>query len=197
MLPKVERSNRFALVDDGGRQVLRCCPDKSASSYAAVVSVDLARTPVLRWRWKVSRALDGSDITRKGGDDFAARLYVLFDLPLDKLSLTDRLKIQAARVLSGGDVPAAALCYVWGMAQPVGFTGWNAYTDRLRMIVVESGARHAGVWRSESRDVSQDFRAAFNLDVPPVAGVAVGADTDNTGDSVEARFADLSFGTSG
>ncbi len=195
-LPKVDRQNQFALVDDGGSKVLQVKSDKSASSYATAVTIDPAKTPWLHWRWKVSHALDGSDISKKPGDDFAARVYVLFDLPLDQLSFGDQLKIRAARALSGGDVPAAALCYVWGKVQAVGFTGWNAYTDRLRMIVVESGASHAGEWRSESRDVAKDFRAAFQLDAPPVGGIAVSADTDNTGDSVEAWFGDLSFSAS-
>ncbi|MEO7243521.1 MAG: DUF3047 domain-containing protein [Variovorax sp.] len=193
LLPKVDRPNRFALVEDEGKAVLQVQSDKSASSYLALVSIDPAKTPFLHWRWKVSRALDGSDITAKAGDDFAARVYVLFDLPLDELSFGDRLKIRAARALTSGEIPTAALCYVWGKAQPVGFTGWNAYTDRLRMIVVDSGSSQAGKWRSATRNVAEDFRAAFNLAAPPVRGIAIGSDTDNTGESVETRFGDLSF----
>ena len=86
-----------------------------------------------------------------------------------------------------------ALCYVWGTAQAAGESGWNAYTDRLRMIVVDSGNAHVGQWRDVVRDVAADFRAAFGDPVPTISGVAVGADTDNSGDQVEARFGDLWF----
>jgi len=61
------------------------------------------------------------------------------------------------------------------------------------MIVVDSGATHAGQWREVVRDVAADFRAAFGDPLPAVSGIAVAADTDNTGERVEARFGDLWF----
>lgn len=195
LLPRVRRANQFAFVDDAGDSVLQVQSDASASMLVAPMAIDLAATPYLRWRWKVSKSLSGSDVRTKAGDDYAARLYVLFDLPLGRLSLADQLAIRTARLLDGGDVPTAALCYVWGSAQAPGRTAWNPYTSRLRMIVVESGAAFAGQWRQAVRDVARDYREAFGGEVPPVTAVAVGADTDNTRDSVEARFGDLSFGS--
>ena len=192
-LPAVERPNHYDLMADAGTTVLRVASDRSASTLALAQRVDLAATPLLRWRWRVSRPISASDLRRKAGDDYAARVYVLFDLPPERLSVGDRLKIAAARLLHGADLPAAALCYVWGTAQAVGESGWNAYTDRLRMIVVDSGATHAGQWREVVRDVAADFRAAFGDPLPAVSGIAVAADTDNTGELVEARFGDLWF----
>lgn len=193
VLPSVERANRFDLVGDGGATVLRVLSERSASTLAAVQRIDTSATPRLRWRWRVSNPVAGSDLQRKAGDDYAARVYVLFDFPLDRLGVGDRLKISTARLLHGADLPAAALCYVWGTAQAAGESGWNAYTDRLRMIVVDAGEAYAGQWREKDRDVAADFRAAFGDPVPAVSGVAVGADTDNTGEKVEARFGDLWF----
>jgi hypothetical protein len=192
-LTSVERANRFDLVADQGGTVLRVISDRSASSLAAALRVDPAVTPLLHWRWRVSQAVAGSDLRRKAGDDYAARVYVLFDLPPERLGFGDRMRIAAARLLHGADLPAAALCYVWGTAQSVGESGWNAYTDRLRMIVVDSGNALAGQWREVVRDVAADFRAAFGEPVPMISGVALAADTDNTGTRVEARFGDLWF----
>ena len=141
----------------------------------------------------MSNSVAASDLRRKAGDDYAGRVYVLFDLPPERLRVADRLKIAAARLLHGADLPAAALCYVWGTAQAAGESGWNAYTDRLRMLVVDSGNGHAGQWREVVRDVAADFRAAFGEPVPAISGVAVAADTDNSGERVEARFGDLWF----
>lgn len=193
-LPGVERSNRFELVADEGATVLRVLSERSASSLGIMRRVDPAKTPWLRWRWRVSNVVEGSDLRRKAGDDYAARVYVLFDLPSERLSVGDRLKISAARLLHGNHLPAAALCYVWGTAQAVGESGWNPYTDRVRMIVVDSGKARVGQWREVARDVASDFRAAFGGPVPAILGVALAADTDNTGEKVEARFSDLSFG---
>ena len=175
--------------------VLRVRSSGATLSWVARVDIDASATPWLQWRWRVSRALDGSDVRSKAGDDYAARLYVLFDLSLDQLSFGDRLKIQAARAISGVDVPAAAICYVWGgSAQPAGSSAWNPYTNRVRMIVVDSPRGSvAGTWRNHARDVRQDWASAFGGRMPRVAAVAVGADTDNTGESVETWFDDLRF----
>jgi hypothetical protein len=172
-LPSVERANRFDLLADDGRTVLRVLSDRSASSLALAKRVDPAATPLLRWRWRVSHPVAGSDLRRKAGDDYAARVYVLFDLPPERLGVGDRMKMAAARLLHGAELPAAALCYVWGTAQAAGESGWNAYTDRLRMIVVDSGNAHAGQWRDVVRDVAADFRAAFGDPLPVISGIAL------------------------
>ena len=190
-LPKVERANAFAVVQDGARRVLQVRSKQSSSSWVSQLSIDASQRPWLHWEWKVSHALAGSDFGSKGGDDFAARLYVFFDLPPERLSLGERLQLGAARALSGNDLPAAALCYVWGSAQPVGASGPNPYTDRVRMVVVDSQGAQAGRWRSHARDLRRDWADAFGGALPRVGGVAVGADTDNTGDQVTAWFGDL------
>ncbi|MEO8411845.1 MAG: DUF3047 domain-containing protein [Propionivibrio sp.] len=192
-LPNVERPNRFDLVSENGQRVLRVVSDRSASTLAFALRADAAATPWLSWRWQISHAVDGSDFRSKAGDDYAARVYVLFDLPAERLGLGDRVKMSAAKLLHGTEIPAAALCYIWGNRQAVGEAGWNAYTDRLRMLVVDSGNEHAGQWRDVARNVAADFVAAFGAPVPPIVGIAVSADTDTTGEAVEARFGDFSL----
>ena len=194
-LPKVERENRYTLVEDmpDGRAqtVLRIDSEAAASTLAHPLAVDPAERPWLSWRWKVSAPVAGSDFRRKEGDDYAARVYVLFDYPVERLSFGERAAIALARVLHGAELPTAALAYVWGTAQAAGAIGPNPYTDRVRMVVVDSGAARAGQWVSVRRNVAEDFRAAFGEEAPPITGIAVGADTDNTGEAVTAWFADL------
>jgi hypothetical protein len=191
-LPKVERANEHEIVaDETGTPVLQIRSAASASSWLTRLDVDAHERPWLRWRWKVERSLPGSDLRRKAGDDHAARLYVIFDLPLERLSLADRLRISAARALTGTDLPAAAICYVWGHVQPAGSTAWNPYTDRVRMVVLDSGDERAGQWQRHGRHLLQDWTEAFGGPMPRVSGLAVGADTDNTGDRVTSWFGDL------
>ena len=194
-LPKVERANLFSIVEDGARRVLQVQSAQSSSSWVHRLDLDAGQRPWLHWQWKVSRALAGSDLRSKDGDDFAARLYVFFDLPPERLSLGDRLKLAAARALSGSELPAAALCYAWGHAQPVGASGPNPYTDRVHMVILDSQDAQAGRWRSHARDLRRDWAEAFGGTMPRVGGVAVGADTDNTGSAVTTWFGDLRLET--
>jgi hypothetical protein len=193
LLPKVKQPNRFAIVQDAEQRVLQISSQASASSWTSHVAINAQRQPLLNWRWKVSRSLPGSSLTEKGGDDYAARLYVLFDLPPSRLSALDRLRIGAAEAISGTAIPTASLCYVWGHQQRAGSRGPNPYTDRVQMVVVDSGDAQAGQWRSHQVDLAQDWATAFGGDMPPVNGIAVSADTDNTGEQVQAWFGDISL----
>ena len=194
-LPKIA-VNQFSLVADDGKTVLRVDSDNSAGSLGLPLTATAANThATLEWRWKVSRALDQADMTTKPNDDFAARVYVFFDVPLASLSFVDRSKIRLARLLAGADVPTAALCYVWDNRQRLGHTQWSPYTNRVRMIVLQSGAANANKWLAESRDVAADFRAAFGVDAPAVTGVAIGNDTDNTHERVSTWYSDVTLKT--
>jgi Protein of unknown function (DUF3047) len=187
------KRTRFDLVDDEGVTVLHARAQASASGIARALRVDPAALPLLSWRWKALRLPAGGDLRTKSGDDYAARLYVSFDLPLDALSFEERLGVRLARLVYGPDVPAVALCYVWANRAPVGTVAPNAYTGRVRMVVVESGAANLGRWRAYRRDVAADYRSAFGAAAPAVSGVVVSTDSDNTGDTAEARYGDVAF----
>ena len=191
-LPGVAAS-RFQLVELEGSTVLQMDADGGAATLYRPVRIDPSGTPVLRWRWRVENLIRGADLTRKQGDDLPARLYIMFDYPLDRLSLIERGKILLARSVAGELVPAAALCYVWDGRLPTGTRLWNAYSDRVRVVVAESGSNRLGQWVAEERDVAADFRAAFGEDPPPISGVAVAVDTDQTGEKARSWFGDIRF----
>ena len=80
-------------------------------------------------------------------------------------------------------VPAATVCYVWDAKLPAGTTLDNAFTKRMRYMVVRSGPQKLNQWSSEKRDVVADFTQLFGNEsdtVPPIIGIAIGADSDNT-----------------
>lgn len=188
-----QRRTEYALVEDGGVTVLRARADNSTAGIIRDVRADLAATPLLAWRWKAARLPRKADLRTKAGDDFAARLYVVFDLRLAALPLGERVGVSIARVIYGGDVPAAALCYVWATRAPVGTIAPNAYTGRVRMVVVDSGEAGLGRWVAHERDVAADYRRAFGEAPPPVKGVVASTDTDNTGEAAEAWYGDAAF----
>lgn len=186
-------ATRYQLVSDSGKTVVQAHADKSMSGLIHTVRVDTRRYPRLRWRWKIAAPVAGADMTQKAGDDYAARVYVMFDYPLARLPLSDRIKMKVAQSLYGQRLPTAALNYVWDNRQPVGTIQANTYTDRARMIVVRSGGADAQAWMTETRDLRADFKAAFGEDAPDVVAVAIATDTDNTGSRARAWYGDLEF----
>ena len=132
-------------------------------------------------------------MTRKSGDDYAARVYVGFGMPSSALSASTRFKLAIARAFFGKDLPDAALVYVWDNRHPVGTARKSAFNDRTQLIVAETGAARAASWVSERADLPADFARAFaNLPGTPI-GIAVAADGDNTGSKGRAAFADIHF----
>jgi hypothetical protein len=148
---------------------------------------------VLCWRWLVDAPVAAADLRTKKGDDYAARIYVSFDIPDDKLSSGTRMKLSLGRRMFGASLPDAALNYVWDNKHPVGTRAKSAYTDRAELIVAETGSAGAGRWVTERADVAADFGRAFPGVPGTVTQVALASDTDNTGSTARAAFADLHF----
>jgi len=192
-VPKASRAE-VSLVGDEGVTVLRIAARSAASSAATRVRAPGSHAR-LAWRWKVDRVIEGGDLGTRAGDDYAARVYVSFDVPLERLPFATRTRIRLARLFFGSELPVAALCYVWDNRHPPGTQAWNAYSDHVRMIVVESGDAHVGQWREEARDVAADWQASFGKRwpgaVPDIDGLAVSTDTDQTGEVATAWFGDL------
>lgn len=167
--------------------------DGSMALLAREVEVDLKATPMLCWRWRVNDVVKNADMNAKAGDDYAARVYVAFRLPPDKIDFGLRFKLQFARNLYGDHVPDAALNYIWDNKNPVGHRQFNAYTDRTQMIVQRSGAAESGKWVTERVDVLSDVVKAYGSDQAKISLLALASDTDNTRSKAQAGFADLHF----
>lgn len=180
---------RFALVDDNGATVLRADAERSAGALAH--ALDLPAATTLAWRWKIDHAVAAARPGRRAGDDYAARVYVFFDVPDDALGFATRWKLRLARKVLGVDLPNAALCYVWDNRRAPGTIAADPFVATVREIVLESGDARAGTWREERRDLAADYRAAFGRAAPRVIGIAVASDTDNTRSRATAWFGDL------
>jgi len=75
----------------------------------------------------------------------------------------------------------------------VGKVVQNPRTTRVQMVVGSTGAGGVGAWQTLSRNVVDDFRKAFGEPPGKLLGVAILTDTDNTGESVEAWYGDITF----
>lgn len=193
---KIDAHTAYRLVEKDGRTVVRADSTGSASGLVKAVIVDPREFPQLTWSWKVSTTPPQGDVTRKSGDDFAARIYVTFAEDPDRTSFVQRAKTAALKLLYGKTVPSTALVYVWGNRAAVGSHHPSPYTETVQMFVVESGSAHLNQWRSASRNIVDDYRVAFGADPPPISGIAIMTDTDNTGASATAWYGDITVGPS-
>lgn len=184
---------RVSTVD--GITGIEAIADNSMALMGRQIRVDLSKTPVLCWRWRIDAPLNSADMKTKAGDDYAARVYVALSIPPQNMSFVTRAKLKLGRAVFGDQIPDGALNYVWDNRYPVGTTMANAYTDLTRMIVVNSGAAKAGQWLMVRRDLSADIEQHFPHQAAAPTLLAVASDTDNTGEKAHAYFADFRLTT--
>ena len=167
------RPTSFTVIEEGGNPVLRAVADRSASALIRRVRVPVTPAVALRWRWRVALPLEGNEPEReRAGDDYAARVFVLFGSPtLDRNT--------------------RALLYVWAAHEAAGATYRSPYMEQVMTIVLQTGAG-AG-WMDEERNLLADYRRAFGEDPPPVSAVAVMTDADDTGARAVAVFDDIAI----
>jgi hypothetical protein len=189
---KIPKHTSYEMVKDGGVTIVKAVSEASASGLIKPVSIDPKAFPIVRWRWKIDNVLQRSNVAIKEGDDFPARLYITFEYDPDRVSFGKKLKFKAGQALFG-DIPIAALNYIWESKTPVGTIVDNAYTDFAKMVVVESGAQKVGLWIDEERNIYEDYMKAFGEEPPMINGVAIMSDTDNTKEQATAYYGDIVF----
>ena len=173
--PKVFKGETsYTLVSDGDRLVLKAHSRGTASGLYKEVTLDPRKYPVLRWSWKIRGTIPNGNERTKEGDDYAARVYLVFP----------RTLFWRTRAIN----------YIWANTLPKGETLPNAYTANAMMMAVESGDGKAGTWVAEERNVYEDYRALFGEDPPSIGAVALMTDTDNTGGEAVAHYGDIFLG---
>jgi hypothetical protein len=167
------RKTIYSLAIENGRTVLRAESHHAASGLLKKVDLDPDRYPIIRWSWKVAHTLNREDVTKKSGDDFAARVYVVFPSPLFWKT--------------------RAINYVWSAKLPRNSAVPSPYTGNAVILAVETGEERAGIWISEERNIREDFKRVFGEEPSRIGAVAVMTDTDDTGGDVTAWYGDITL----
>ena len=167
-----------------GARVLRLATDKSYGTALHELNPTVPGPgTLLKWRWRLDQPLPLADLARKEADDAPLKVCAMFDMSLDKLGFFERNILKLARALSGEKLPAATLCYLWDHRLPVGTQIPNAYSPRVRYVVMDAGEKQLKTWVTHERDITADFQTAFGHEtqaMPPLIAIVVGADSDNT-----------------
>ncbi len=193
MFKKIERQTHYRIVSDNGVSVIQANSRNSASGLIRKVAIDPQKLPYISWRWKVSAVYANGDVTRKDGDDFPARIYVTFAYNPEKAGFFEKIKYEAARLIYGEIPPLGSITYIWANHASLGLMIASAYTSRSKMVVLQTGTSRANQWITEKRNVYEDYIRAFGEKPPPISGVAIMSDSDNTGESATAWYGDIIF----
>jgi len=183
----------YRLVQDDGATVIEAVSHASSSGLTRKFSINPLEYPFLSWSWKVANIYEKGDVTKKEGDDYPARIYITFAYDADKVGLWERVKFNTIKLFYGEYPPINAINYIWASKAPQELITPNPYTDRVKMIVIESGSAKLNQWVTEKRDIAADYRQAFGEDPPAISGIAIMTDSDNTGESATAWYGDIIF----
>ncbi len=168
------RGNTHYTVEKSDKQTYVLAKSKAAASGMFFeIEYDPKERPILRWSWRVDNILQKGNARHKDGDDYAARIYVVFP--------------------SFFFWRTTALNYIWANKLPKGEAVANAYTENSIMLAVESGPEHLGKWLSEERNIYEDYKRFFGKEPPKVGAIAIMTDTDNTGESATAAYGIISL----
>ncbi len=163
----------YSLVREAGQTVVKAHSRAAASGLFKKVQLDPLKYRYLSWRWKVAGVLENKAEKTKAGDDYCARVYVIF--PGVFFWQTK------------------AINYVWAGRLPKEEAFPNPFTRNTMMVVVESGAEKAGTWLTEQRDILADYRRLFGGEPRQIGAIAVMTDTDNSGGEATAWYGDITL----
>jgi len=166
---------RYQLKSIDGITALHSESRAAGSGLFKEQEIDLDQTPILNWSWRIGTRLTGLDEQSKGGDDYAARIYV---------------------VVKGGLAfwNTKAINYVWSGNSKQGQIWPNAFAgDHAMMMALEGLAAPLNTWKHEKRNIKADFKKLFGEDIHHIDAVAIMTDTDNSGGQAAAVYGDIWF----
>ncbi len=184
--PKIETRTTYDLSSVNGDSSLRVVSRNSASALVLKRKFNVYDFPMLAWRWRVSNVFIKGDSSRRDGDDYPIRLYVMFKYDPETASFGQSVKYGMAKLIYGKYPPHSSLNYIWANKKTAALYIPNPYTGQAMMLPVDQGKEKVGRWVEHRVDIIRDYRAAFGEDPPAMASIAVMGDSDNTGESATA-----------
>lgn len=189
----IQSHTSYTLEKDGNVKVIKAQSNDSASGLISKFSFKPKDFPYLSWRWKVNKTIADSDVSLKSGDDYAARVYVIFHYELKDLSKKDQSKARLYKAFTGKSPPLATLNYIWANNTPLETIVSNPYSSRVKMVILKNKDSSLQKWYSEERNIYEDYKKAFGEEPKDVISIAIMTDTDNTGSIAESFYGDIAI----
>lgn len=154
----VNRGNAdLRLTPENDGKALQLRSHNASFALQKETHLDLRENPYLIWTWKVTQLPSGGDFRQRKTDDQAAQLIVSFS---------------ATRFIS----------YIWDSTAPKDNYG-KAPSPPFRKImawVVESGPRALGVWKTERRNLIDDYTKLFGEAPKTLRGLRIQINSQHT-----------------
>ena len=164
---------QYSVIEDEGQPCLRAISNGTASGLYYKIEYDPREYPYIVWKWKVDNIIEKGDATQKSGDDYAARLFVVFP--------------------SSFFVSTETLNYIWANKLPKGSCVPSPYTEKDMMVSVQSGPAKTGKWLAESRNIYEDYKKYFGRQPEKVGAIAIMTDTDDTQEKASASYGTIAI----
>jgi hypothetical protein len=147
----------------------------------------------LSFSWQIQKLIADADMAQRENEDSPVRLVLAFDGDRSQFSPKNAMLSELSHALSGRPMPYATLMYVWCNHRPVDSVIHNPRTDRIRKIVIESGAKRVNQWLTYERNIRADYEMAFGEPPGALIGIAIMTDTDNTRSHVQAWYGPIAL----
>lgn len=160
----------YKLVNVDDRQALQCATNNSGSILGRDVSIKLSEFPLLKWQWKIDKALVSDlDEETEAGDDHPARFFVMF---------------------TGDDGTRKAAEIIWSNKRFE--KGDYKIIGSFYHLVANGLDENVGKWHDETVDLTKLYQAIGGKSADPsLSLLGFFCDSDNTGGSTNAYFADV------
>lgn len=186
-----KRAIPFEATSVLGRPALRVRADRSVSILRQRFASPAVNVGQLDFSWKIDGLPMGADMRDVQTEDSPVRVVLAFGGDRSRLSPRAHRVSELSRLITGEDLPFATLSYVWSAHEPLETVILNPRTDRIRKLVVATGAGQLGQWLDYRRDVRADFVRAFGEQPGPLLAIALMTDTDNTESALQAWYGAL------
>ena len=181
-------ATQYSVVRLSNRRSLMASASSSASMLRKDLRIEPEQLNALNFSWQIQKLIEGADMAHRDYDDSPVRLVLAFDGDRSQFSPKNAMLSELTHALSGRPMPYATLMYVWCNQRPVDSVIQNPRTDRIRKIVVESGASGLNQWITYERNIRADYEKAFGEPPGALIGIGLMTDSDNTRTQAQAWY---------
>ena len=181
----------YRIATENGNRFLRASTAGNPSisiQIARQVSWNIARHPLLSWKWRAHRLPAGGNERIGKTNDSAAGIYVLFKRKHIPLASWAYQPVDIIKYVWSTNVPRNEIIRKSSRAK-MGVTYYRGV-----FVVLQSGSTNLGKWMTEERNIREDYRRFYGSypRYNPLA-IAVLTDSNDTGSSAAADYDDFTI----